>query len=510
MISITRNSDVYQTVFLILLYLYLSKCQSTIMETAKFDKEDETVYLQALGAAQTVTGSKHLLRTPGLSLLIDCGLFQGVKSLRVRNWQPLPVDASLIDVMILTHAHLDHCGYIPLLVKNGFRGKIYMSKPTRDLTELILRDSAKLQEEDAVKANKHGYTKHKPAKPLYDTADVEASLPYFIPVDANKIIVLNEQVKFQLYPAGHIPGACSAEIVCYGKTILFSGDIGRYKSELLPPPSHPENADFVIMESTYGDRLHEKCDVNEELAFIINETIFNKGNVLIPCFAVGRAQDVMHMLYNLKLHKNIPAQVPVFLDSPMAASASKVLSRFPDWITINKQEVAQMFSGITINQDYRGTEKIINKNGSKVILAASGMLTGGRVLEYLKHYVADYKNTILIIGFQAEGTRGRTLLNQASEIKIHGQYYPIKARIKEIGGLSAHADQSELITWLRGFKSTPQHIYLVHGEPCAQEALRVKIKDELHIEAIIPQQDQIITLFNIKQQELINEVCQLS
>jgi len=479
------------------------------METNRFDKEDsKTVYLQSLGAAQTVTGSKHLLRTPELTLMVDCGLFQGLKSLREKNREPLPVNPASIDVIILTHAHLDHCGYIPLLVKNGYRGKIYMSKPTRDLAELILMDSAKLQEEDAHKANKYRYTRHQPAKPLYDIADVEAALPYFEPIDTQKVYTLSDHIKFQLYPAGHIPGACSAEIDCYGKKILFSGDIGRYHSELLPPPEHPETADFVIMESTYGDRLHEKCNVSEELAFIINDTIFNKGNLLIPCFAVGRAQDVMHLLYNLKLHKSIPAQTLVFLDSPMAASASKTLLKYPDWITIGKQEVAQMFSSITINQDYHGTEKIINKKGSKIILAASGMLTGGRVLEYLKNYVADYRNTVLIIGFQAEGTRGRTLLNKASEIKIHGQYYPIRARVKEIGGLSAHADQAELITWLKQFKITPQQIYLVHGEPCAQEALRVKIKDELHINTVTPRQNQIITLFNINQQVIIKKECQ--
>lgn len=475
------------------------------------DKENNgAVYLQSLGAAQTVTGSKHLLKTPELTLLIDCGLFQGIKSLREKNWEALAVNPATIDVIILTHAHLDHSGYIPLLIKNGYRGKIYMSEPTRDLTELILRDSAKLQEEDAQRANKHGYSKHKPAKPLYDTADVERALPYFEIVKISRRYTLSDNIKFQLYPAGHIPGACSAEIDCYGKKILFSGDIGRYRSELLPPPIHPDTADFVIMESTYGDRLHEKYDISEELAFIINDTILNKGNILIPCFAVGRAQDVMHLLHDLKRHKNIPVKVPVFLDSPMAASASQILLKYPDWIAIDKKDIAQMFSGVTINQDYEGTDKIINRKGSKIILAASGMLTGGRVLEYLKHYVSDYKNTILILGFQAEGTRGRTLLNQASEVKIHGQYYTIRASVKEIGGLSAHADQAELIKWLKDFKTVPPRIYLVHGEPCAQEALRVKIKDELNIYTITPQQDQLITLFNIniKQEAIINDVCQ--
>jgi metallo-beta-lactamase family protein len=457
----------------------------------------KAVYLQSLGAAETVTGSKHLLKTPELTLLIDCGLFQGIKSLREKNWQVPSVDPSTIDAVILTHAHLDHCGYIPLLVKNGFRGKIFMSKPTRDLTELILRDSAKLQEEDADKANRHGYTRHNPAKPLYDTTDVEACLVYFNPINAEEVYRFNEHIQFQFYVGGHIPGACSVEIFCYGKTIVFSGDIGRYHSELLPPPAHAPCADFVIMESTYGDSLHEKYNIAERMAFIINETLSIGGNVLIPSFAVGRAQEIIHLLYKLRLSKSIPASVPVYLDSPMAASADKVLFKYPDWIKISEQEVSRMFSSITINQDYHHTEKIIRKNESKIILAASGMLTGGRVLEYLKHYLPDIDNTILFIGFQAEGTRGRALLNGAHEIKIHGQYYPVRARIQEVGGLSAHADQQELIAWLKAFKQVPEKIYLVHGEPCAQEALRVKIKDELKVRATIMKQDQEEFLFAV-------------
>jgi metallo-beta-lactamase family protein len=456
------------------------------------------VYLQSLGAAETVTGSKHLLKTPDLNILIDCGLFQGIKLLREKNWQELPVDPASIDVMILTHAHLDHCGYIPLLVKNSYGGKIYMSGPTRDLAELILRDSAKLQEEDAEKANRHGYSKHRPAEPLYTTKDVEIALPQFVVMETLKWHTLTTNIKFQFYPAGHIPGACSVELNCYDKIVVFSGDIGRYHSELLPAPQHPGKADFIIMESTYGDRLHENTNSSHDLAYIINDTIFNGGNVLIPCFAVGRAQDVMHIIYKLKLQKNIPAKIPVFLDSPMAASASKVLLNYPNWITISEKECAQMFSGTTINQDYEGTERIIKQKGSKIILAASGMLTGGRVLEYLKHYVTDTKNTILIIGYQAEGTRGRALLNQTHEIKIHGQFYRVKAKVNEIGDLSAHADQAELITWLKGFEPGLQKVYLVHGERGAQDALRIKIKSELGLSATIMIQDEPLLLFDIE------------
>jgi metallo-beta-lactamase family protein len=466
-----------------------------IMEQGTDELRDNGVYLQSLCAAETVTGSKHLLLSPGFNLLIDCGLFQGLKYLREKNWQPFPVNPASINAMILTHAHLDHCGAIPLLVREGYKGKIYMSRPTRDLTELILRDSAKLQEEDAWKANKHGYSRHNPAKPLYNTADVEAALPHFVPVGTDETCTLNEHTWFRLYSAGHIQGACSVEVNCYGRSILFSGDIGRYHSELLHPPSHPASADFVVMESTYGDRLHEKGDIGDKLALVINDTIARGGNLLVPCFAVGRAQEVIHLLYTLKSRRAIPPMIPVYLDSPMAASADKSLLRYPEWLTIGGKECSQMFSAITINQDHEGTNRIIGQKGSKIILAASGMLTGGRVLEYLKHYVGDPRNTILIIGFQAGGTRGRALLNGAHELKIHGQYYQVKARVNEIGGLSAHADQAELIRWLKEFTGKPKHVYLVHGEPQAMDTLRVKVRDVLEMDATIVKQDRMEFLF---------------
>jgi metallo-beta-lactamase family protein len=370
-----------------------------------------------------------------------------------------------------------------------------MSRPTRDLTELILRDCAKLQEEDADRANRHGYSKHKPAEPLYTTADVEAALPFFRVCDTGQRIQLHPQVSFEFIPSAHIAGACSAVLHCYGKTIVFSGDIGRSASELLPPPAALPPADFVIMESTYGDRLHQAGDTSAELALAINDTVFHKGNLLIPCFAVGRAQEVMHMIYRLKQSNQIPPQLPVYLDSPMAASAGKVLLRYPEWFLINGKEVARMFSGVTINDDYQGTEKIIKRSGSKIILAASGMLTGGRVLTYLKSYLPEKRNTILLIGFQAEGTRGRALMNRAHELKIHGKYYPVVAGVRDIEGLSAHADQSELLHWLRQFQDQRPAVFLVHGEPGAQETLRVKVKDELGLHVHIMKQYEQVFLF---------------
>jgi len=462
------------------------------------------VTLQALGGAETVTGSKYLLRTPSLNLLIDCGLFQGPKALREQNWIPPAFAPAAVDAVIITHAHLDHCGYLPLWVKNGYKGKVYMSRPTAELAELILRDSARLQEEDAEKANKHGYSKHRPAKPLYNTADVEACLPCISRCMPDETYALNEQISFRLYPAGHITGACSVDVECYGKHVFFSGDIGRYHSEYIKPPQNDVAADIVVMESTYGDRLHEHYDVDCRLAFLINNTLETNGNMLIPCFAVGRAQEIIHRLNRLKLQKEIPQELPVYLDSPMAEAAGQITMHYPEWLAIGPKETAALESGVLINEHAFGTEKIIHQKGSKIILAASGMLTGGRSLEYLKHYLPNHKNTILLIGFQAAGTRGRALLNHASEIKLYGKYYPVNAHVEYIDALSAHADQAELLQWLKGFKKCPEHIYLVHGEPCAQEALRVKVKDTIGLEPIILRPYQPVDLFDtVKHPEIV-------
>lgn len=456
------------------------------------------VILQSLGAAETVTGSKHLLKTPGLNILIDCGLFQGIKSLREKNWEKLPVAASDIDVMILTHAHLDHCGYIPLLIRQGFKGKIYMTAPTKDLTELILLDSAKIQEEDAEKANRFRYTKHRPALPLYTTEDAESSFKYFVTLTCDTYIQLNENVQFRLKTCGHILGACSVEIDCYGKTIVFSGDIGRDQSVILASPDYFTHADFVVMESTYGDRLHGTEDVPAELARLINETIHRGGNILIPSFAVGRAQELIYILNLLRMQGKIPGDTPIILDSPMAATATEILLRYPEFARISEKELIEMTDQVIINRDHQNTERLIQQHRSKIVIAASGMLSGGRVLDYLKYYVGDDRNVVLMIGYQAEGTRGRALLNNAFELKIHGRYYPVKARVVEIMNLSGHADQSELLGWISHFKKTPQQILLVHGEPSAQEALRVKLQFEFNVPVKIMRQNQDAILFSIE------------
>ena len=454
------------------------------------------IAIQFLGAASTVTGSKHLLKTPEKTILIDCGLFQGIKSLRERNWQQLPIDVSKIDLVILTHAHLDHCGYLPILVKSGYKGKILMSPPTRDLVEIILRDSAHIQEEDAEHANKHGYSRHKPALPLYITEDVENALAHFQACTDNEWISVSENIRFRYLKNGHILGSCFIEMICFGKTIVFSGDIGRKTSELLDSPTVIESADFLIMESTYGDRIHKETPIKEELADIIHATIRHQGCLLIPSFAVGRAQELMHIIHRMKVDIQIP-DVPVFMDSPMAAEAMKVLQKYPAWHKLGPKECEEITNSVTTVTDRAVTNKVIKQPGSKVVIAASGMLVGGRVLAYLENYIEDKHNTILLVGYQAEGTRGRALKEGNNEIKLHGKYFRVHARVREITGLSGHADQLEMMDWLRQYKKKPGKIFIVHGEPMAQEVFSQKIKDELQIETIVPVQNQEEVLFTI-------------
>jgi len=457
---------------------------------------DNQVSIQFLGAAGTVTGSKHLLKTPGKNILIDCGLFQGIKALRQHNREPLSFPPEKIDLIILTHAHLDHCGYLPLIVKAGYKGKIMMSSPTKDLVEIILRDTAKIQEEDAEKANKKGFSKHSPALPLYTLVDVEQIFDRFVTYEDNIWIDISDKIRFRFIKNGHILGSSFVEMECYGKKIVFSGDIGRPQSETMETPSLMKEADFLIMESTYGNRLHTEVSAKDELADIILSTIRRKGNIIIPSFAVGRAQDLMHILLHLKKEKKIP-DIPVYMDSPMGANVLEVMDKYPSWHTLSEREYTAMYKDMTVVRDFHETEKIIQKKGSKLIIAASGMLTGGRVLEYIKNYIGYRKNTVLLVGYQAEGTRGRTLKEGAHEIKIHGAYYQVNARIASIDSLSAHADQGEMLDWLTHFEKKPSRIFLVHGEPMAQDAFRVKIGHELNIPTEIPTMGQEIQLFPV-------------
>ena len=444
------------------------------------------VSLQFLGAAETVTGSKYLLKTPDKNILIDCGMYQGLKKLRLKNWEKLPVKETSIDLILLTHAHLDHCGYIPILVKNGFTGKIIMTPPSRDLVEIILRDSAKIQEEEAYRANENGYSKHLTALPLYTEKDVEIALKQFETSNDIEWNILSPNISFRFLKNSHILGSAFLEIKCYDKKIVFSGDIGRQKNELLDAPSIIEEADYLIMESTYGDRNHPNREPIDDLEKVILSTIQKNGTLLIPSFAVERAQDLLFLINKLKASKRIK-DIPVYLDSPMGAATTATFLKFPKWHKLNLDESNSITKNITIIQDFSDTLKLMKDQQSKIIIAASVMLSGGRILSYITEFGKNKKNTILIVGYQAEGTRGRALKEGIKELKIHGKYYPITAEIEYTDTMSGHADQTEMLSWIKSFKKKPKQIFLVHGEPQAQSIFRVKIKDETKIDVIIPE-----------------------
>jgi metallo-beta-lactamase family protein len=434
--------------------------------------------LQFLGAAGTVTGSKTLLEYEKKKLLVDGGLFQGLKALRLKNRAPLPIELSDIEVLLLTHAHLDHCGYIPLLVKKGFGGNIHCTEPTEQLSEIILRDSAKIQEEEAERANLHGYSRHHPAKPLYSLKDVENCLPFFVTHNYHEWVILDEWAKFRFLNAGHILGSAMIELRVKDQTFLFTGDLGRQQPLLLPPPENVKNADILVIESTYGDRLHGETNPKEALHQVIWET-YNKGGILIiPTFAVERAQELLYLLSQLREEDRLPG-ISIFLDSPMGVNATDVMMKLPAWHKLTPAEIRAIDATTSLITSAQASRAIVNDSRPKIVLAGSGMVTGGRVLHYLNRYVGEERNTVLLVGFQAEGTRGRSLEEGAEEIKFFGQYHRVKAEVKKITSLSAHADQMEILSWLKHFKEAPRQVFINHGSPQASDALRVKIEHEL-------------------------------
>ncbi len=445
--------------------------------------------LKPLGAAGTVTGSKHLLSNGKHNVLIDCGLFQGLKNLRELNWENLSIAARDIDAVILTHAHLDHSGYLPRLVKQGFRGKIYSTSATRDVAELILKDSGHLQEKDADFLNRHKLTKHAPALPLYDARDAENALGHFSRVEFDQTITILDDLRFRFRYAGHILGAANVQVDWAGKRVVFSGDIGRYNHPLMPDPITPEEADYVVVESTYGNRLHDHTDPAEALGAITEKTVQRGGTLVIPSFAVGRAQELLYYFWKLKQAGRLSA-VPIFLDSPMAIDATTMMSRHMDDHKLTPDEAREAYKIARYTEDVEDSKAINNNPYPKVVISASGMATGGRILHHLKNYAPDMKNTILLAGFQAAGTRGRALREGAKELKIHGMWVPVNAEVAQIDTLSGHADANELIRWLSGFRIPPKKTFIVHGEPDASEALRVLIGRELGWDSVVPRQDQ--------------------
>jgi len=438
--------------------------------------------LTFLGAAGTVTGSKHLLDTGTHRVLVDCGLFQGLKELRERNWQPLPIQPGNIDAVILTHAHLDHCGYLPRLVADGFKGRVFCTAGTRDLCSLVLPDSAHIQEEDARDANRHGYTKHHPALPLYTANDAAQALSQLQPVGYNRPMPVVPGVDVEFINAGHLLGSAYARVTFGDKTILFGGDLGRFGRPVLPDPVPIDRADVLLVESTYGDRLHEPDDEGNRLAAIVNAAAQRGGKLIVPAFAIGRVEEVVYWLKRLEDEKRVP-ELPVYIDSPMAAQAMRFYQQRadeldPEMQTRERGVCVFCTTRMTTVSSVQQSIDLVGSHQPCIVIASSGMATGGRVLYHLAAALPHPRNTVMFVGYQAAGTRGRSLVEGAQAVRIKGRDIPVAATIEHIDSMSAHADAGEIMRWLSGFVAPPAKTYLVHGEPPALDALRDRITRE--------------------------------
>ncbi len=433
--------------------------------------------IRFIGGAGTVTGSKTLIESNGIRILVDCGLFQGLKALRELNWEPLPILPSSIDYVLLTHGHLDHCGWLPRLVAEGFKGKIYCSGPTKEITKLILLDSAKIQEEEARLANEKQFSKHEVAEPLYTLDQAKAVFPLFRIAAVEEQVPLDAEISAVFTNAGHILGACSIALQIENQTLVFSGDIGRDDDILMFPPIKPKKADYIFLESTYGNRIHPASDAKLELETYVNNAVDRGGTLIIPSFAVERAQTLMYLLWQLKEEERIP-NIPYIIDTPMGINALDIFSNNKKWHKLSLQDLEAMNKMFLLVSDYQESTSVIFDQQPKVVIAASGMVTGGRVLSYLEHYVSIPETTVIIVGYQAEGTRGRKLLEGVKEIKIHGKYHPVLATILEIKGLSAHGDQNDLLNWLSDLENKPKKVFIVHGENQPADDLRIKIQEK--------------------------------
>lgn len=450
------------------------------------------VRMTFLGATGTVTGSKTLIETDRSKILVDAGLFQGLKALRERNWSPLPFEPAELDAIILTHAHVDHSGYLPVLVKKGFSGPIYCSHGTDDLARVLLPDAGHLQEEAARFANKHGFSRHSPALPLYTRDEAVSALTGLEPLDWDEERVIGDVV-FSLAPVGHIIGASSVHLDTPSGRLVFSGDVGRPTDPVHFPPRPIPKADWLVLESTYGDRRHARVDVLDELAEVINLTAERDGVVLIPAFAVGRTQMVLHLIDKLRRSGRIP-ELPIYMDSPMALTATEIFYAHEPEHKLTPQDCHDMAEGVTLARTPVQSKNIDTLSGPMIVISASGMATGGRVLHHLKAFASDARNTILLVGYQAAGTRGEALLSGVDELKIHGAYVPIDASVVQIKGLSAHADYLELLGWLEHLGGEPRQVFVVHGEPAASDALRRRLSDHLGWNVSVPELGQQVRL----------------
>ncbi len=443
------------------------------------------MHILPLGGAGTVTGSRFLVDVGRTRILVDCGLFQGLKNLRLRNWRPFPLDPGTLDAVVLTHAHLDHSGYLPVLVREGFRGPVHVTPPTAGLLPILLSDAGRIQEEDASYAGRKGFSKHDPPRPLFTAADAARAGEQIDPIPFGESFRVGS-LELEFHRAGHILGAASLEVAHRSRgSVLFSGDLGRPHDLLLPAPAPRPAADRIVMESTYGDRVHEDEEVASQLAELVIRVSARGGVILIPTFAVGRAQTLAVVLWRLRQEGKIP-HIPMFLDSPMAVEVSGVHQTYAHELRVPAREFDAALEAVAPVVSVQESKAIFGMNGPRIILAGAGMLTGGRILHHLVHFGSDPRNALLLVGFQAEGTRGRALVRGAESLRIHGAEVPIRLEVKRIEAFSGHADRTELLAWLRS--GPPAAVSLVHGEPGPADALRRSIEVELGWEAEVAEE----------------------
>ncbi len=446
-----------------------------------------SVNITFLGGTGTVTGSKYLVEHDGKKLLIDCGLFQGFKQLRLRNWSPMPIEPVEVDAVLLTHAHLDHSGYLPLLYRQGFRGRIHATPATCDLCAILLPDSGHIQEEDAAFLNRHGLSKHDPALPLYTKHDAIVTLDLLRPEVMGKTFSPIPGWKATFSSAGHILGAASILLEVADRRILFSGDLGRPDDLIMKPPDIPPDAETVLIESTYGNREHPHENVLAELAPALKRVAARGGVAVVPVFAVGRAQALLYAISLLKERGEIAHSLPIFLDSPMAVHTTELLPRHPDAHRLHKDALHAVKHIATMVETPEQSKALAKRHGPMVILSASGMATGGRVLHHLAHYLPDHRNMVILTGYQAPGTRGATLASGGQVLRIHGQDIAVQAEVVQLESSSAHADATQLLAWLKSMKHAPDQVYVVHGELEASDALRQRIERELKLRVVVPE-----------------------
>ena len=463
------------------------------MKKSSIAEQRSSTLLGFFGGAGTVTGSRYLLEHGGERVLLDCGLFQGYKKLRERNWRQPGFEPAGLSAVVLTHAHLDHSGYLPRLCESGFRGPVYCTPGTRDLLQILLPDSGFLQEEQAKHAARFGYSRHATPEPLYTRAQAERSLELLSPVPLGQVFSVARDVSARFTRAGHIIGSACAALEIGRIRLTFSGDVGRPHDPLMNPPEPLSETDYLVLESTYGDRRHPQEDANEFITGIVNRTAEQAGVLVIPAFAVGRAQHLLHILDVLKRSHKIP-DLPVFLDSPMAIDATHVFRDHEEEHRLTREQCRSMFELATFSKTSNDSKAIDASNGPMIIISASGMATGGRVLHHLARFLPDARNTVLLVGYQSAGTRGRSLADGCDELKIHGRYVPVRAKIAQAETLSAHADYAELCAWLSGSRLSPKRVFVTHGEPSASDALRRRLTDTFGWDCVVPDDRAIFTL----------------